>query len=740
MAGLTKIQSGGIGDDIDLDGEGTLVLDSTNNRVGIGTTSPTKTLHIDSGSDQIRLSDGTGGFELRAGNIFKISDDGTERMRIDSSGDVGIGSSTINQTSSGRTVVGINGTSSALLNFNHSDTVAGFFYGASDEFRMQASSSRPLIFKGNDLERMRIDSSGRLLVGTSSARTNFDNGSITSNLFQIERTAAAGNAALSVCANATGAAVGSVLYMGRTRATSNGGTTVVQSGDLLGRLSFQGADGAEIVEAAKITGEVDGTPGSNDMPGRLVFSTTADGAASSTERMRIDSSGLVTLKNSGSNLASEFNSAANQFVITNNGACGLTIDSTSTTNGSIHFADGPSGSESYRGVIVYQHSSDMLSFGTSGTGQLVNIDSSGNLGIGTTSVDALLHVKTSSSGSLVDVVKIHNSGGAPNTQAGIVFEMGVDRTARISSRHTSGDRGNLIFSTAGAIDNLSDRMVIDEDGNVGIGTSSVDFSQFGSATGGVAIEDVGSTNTGLKIGDGSNDNYLIAAGNGDFYQSHYGSGSMIFGVGNGTGTQRMRITTDGSILLGSSSTSVASEPGIKFVSVTSNTPYMGIVVNSSSASDTFYHLYNTNASFNGYRFTVKTDGGISNFSSNNVNLCDEREKKNIETLDSTWGCLKNWELKKFHYNAESDTDQKRYGVIAQQVAPHCPEVITDWVKQKAEDAVLDEDGNVVTPAVEEITRMGVKEQQMMWMAIKALQEAMTRIETLEAEVAALKSN
>jgi len=131
------------------------------------------------------------------------------------------------------------------------------------------------------------------------------------------------------------------------------------------------------------------------------------------------------------------------------------------------------------------------------------------------------------------------------------------------------------------------------------------------------------------------------------------------------------------------------------------------------------------------RAYIYSNGGIANYSGNNSNLSDEREKKNIETLDSTWGCLKNWELKKFHYNEDADTDDKRYGVIAQQVAPHCPEVITDWVKQEAKSAELDDDGNVVTPAQEEIVRMGVKEQQMYWMAIKALQEAQTRIETLE---------
>jgi hypothetical protein len=46
-----------------------------------------------------------------------------------------------------------------------------------------------------------------------------------------------------------------------------------------------------MVEAALIKAEVDGTPGANDMPGRLVFSTTADGASSPTERFRINNAG-----------------------------------------------------------------------------------------------------------------------------------------------------------------------------------------------------------------------------------------------------------------------------------------------------------------------------------------------------------------------------------------------------------------------------------------------------------------
>jgi len=209
-------------------------------------------------------------------------------------------------------------------------------------------------------------------------------------------------------------------------------------------------------------------------------------------------------------------------------------------------------------------------------------------------------------------------------------------------------------------------------------------------------------------------------------------------------TERVRITNAGWFKAAGNSTIHSATGAYHEFIGDSNGGMMFIRHRNSGSSSNGVHIY-FDSNFNnstqyflraetsgGDKFRVRTNGGIANFQSNDANLCDEREKKNIETLDSTWGCLKNWELKKFHYNEDADTDDKRYGVIAQQVAEHCPEVITDWVKQEAKDAELDEDGNVVTPAQEEIVRMGVKEQQMMWMAIKALQEAQTRIETLEA--------
>jgi hypothetical protein len=128
------------------------------------------------------------------------------------------------------------------------------------------------------------------------------------------------------------------------------------------------------------------------------------------------------------------------------------------------------------------------------------------------------------------------------------------------------------------------------------------------------------------------------------------------------------------------------------------------------------------------RLTVRSNGGIANFSANNVNLSDRNSKKDINPAAGTWDCLKEWEIVNFRYKDQPDNADLNMGVIAQQVAESCPEVIT--VFQEAKEATETE------PAQEE--RLGVKDQQMMWMAIKALQEAQVRIETLEAEVAALK--
>ena len=90
------------------------------------------------------------------------------------------------------------------------------------------------------------------------------------------------------------------LFFARSRSGVNGSVGgIVSNNDDIGNIRFAADDGTQFLTAAEILVEVDGTPGTNDMPGRLVFSTTADGASSPTERMRIRSDGNVSLGDGG---------------------------------------------------------------------------------------------------------------------------------------------------------------------------------------------------------------------------------------------------------------------------------------------------------------------------------------------------------------------------------------------------------------------------------------------------------
>jgi hypothetical protein len=132
-------------------------------------------------------------------------------------------------------------------------------------------------------DSVNLDSSGRLLVGTSSSRAFV--GSALNPQLQIEGTNDDTSIA-SITRNSNNTGSGRLIF-GKSRGTTNGAVTGVQSDDNLGSILFEGADGTDTTTAAAIDCAVDGTPGANDMPGRLVFSTTANGASSPTEAFRI---------------------------------------------------------------------------------------------------------------------------------------------------------------------------------------------------------------------------------------------------------------------------------------------------------------------------------------------------------------------------------------------------------------------------------------------------------------------
>jgi len=155
---------------------------------------------------------------------------------------------------------------------------------------------------GTIAEKMRIDSSGNVLVGTTS------NASTQGATIQaITAMAARRNIA---------SAGGPAFRMEKSRATTDGTYTIVADTDTLGDYQFFGADGVKYVIGASVKAVVNGTPGVDDMPTALTFSTTADGAAAVTERMRITSDGRFQF-NGSNTLATTMVSTANAVTLAN---------------------------------------------------------------------------------------------------------------------------------------------------------------------------------------------------------------------------------------------------------------------------------------------------------------------------------------------------------------------------------------------------------------------------------------
>ena len=223
----------------------------------------------------------------------------TEKLRITSAGLVGIGTTTM-PADTNLTVLGnyqsgfyrnvASGGRAYVINIG-ATSPSGLIDGASITGGIDSGDANgSLLFgtrtSGTVTEKARIDGSGRLLVGTSTARSLAAYGSAG---LQVESTGYDKSSISAV--NNENSADGVALMLGKSRGASIGSNTIVQSGDHIGGIYFQGADGSAFRNGASIAGFVDGTPGANDMPGRLVFSTTADGASSPTERMRITSGG-----------------------------------------------------------------------------------------------------------------------------------------------------------------------------------------------------------------------------------------------------------------------------------------------------------------------------------------------------------------------------------------------------------------------------------------------------------------
>ena len=375
-----------------------------------------------------------------------------------------------------------------------------------------------------------------------------------------------------------------------------------------------------------------------------------------------------------------------------------------------------------------------LTMSTAGT-EKVRIDSSGNVGVGETSPVAKLHVQgTGTSGQVTSSFLLENASSGT---------AGMDITgAAGSSRLRFLYGGGPSTGTNTLTEALNIVLEGSSAGNVGIGITNPStrthiYSSASSTP--LIVESTANTYVGIK--NTTQTAYIGAV-----------TSNMIF---ENNGAERMRLTSTGHLHVNGATAdafhrivnSTYGEWNTVFYNTAGN-PYGLYMVFSGAAPNNASNIFFAMNDTAGSRAVFYSNGGLANYQSNNSNLSDEREKKNIEDLSSTWDCVKSWNIRKFHYNEDEDSDDKRLGVIAQEVETECPEIITEWKKQEQKDEVLwtEEDelpegvsvGDVKTAAQEEVIRKGVKEQQMYWMAIKALQEAMTEIESLKSRITTLE--
>ena len=155
--------------------------------------------------------------------------------------------------------------------------------GANGNFTIATTGSGPIRFNNSGGERMRIDGSGRLLIGTTTTTSN-QSGRL--NVFGTN-----GDDAFFSIRRGSNNASGPRFAMCKSRNTSDGSFSggTVQNGDILGTIHFYANDSQGFEEGAAIQALIDGTPGSNDVPTSLTFSTTPDGSDTKQERMRIRS-------------------------------------------------------------------------------------------------------------------------------------------------------------------------------------------------------------------------------------------------------------------------------------------------------------------------------------------------------------------------------------------------------------------------------------------------------------------
>ena len=226
------------------------------------------------------------GAAAHANFIFRSGNNGsfTERMRIDSAGDVGVG---INPNGYGRfvssgiaTVISANATSGAV-------SIGLYENGTGRFFLKSLSGGDGLAFVDGDdsTERSRITADGSLLVGAAAVE---DWDGSRDHRIQVRGTSS-NNSGISILATQNDD-IPCEIVMVKSRGTGN---TIVGSADDVGQIRFSANDGNGFHSIAYIRATMNGTPGSDNLPSKLRFGTALDNTVTVSDKLVINNRGSI---------------------------------------------------------------------------------------------------------------------------------------------------------------------------------------------------------------------------------------------------------------------------------------------------------------------------------------------------------------------------------------------------------------------------------------------------------------